>query len=137
MLAAWSGAVAGNSLDTSTTPAVATPGTETTSPVPSHIQVLAGSCAACHGTGGNSIGGNSIGSNSVSGTPVLAGLDHDYFVLQMQAFRSGERSATVMQRHAKGLTAEEIGQLATYFSQQKRIPGRLPPAQLMDIQHGD
>jgi len=68
---------------------------------------------------------------------VLAGLDHDYFVLQMQAFRSGERSATVMQRHAKGLTAEEIEQLATYFSQQKRIPGRLPPAQFMDIQHGD
>lgn len=68
---------------------------------------------------------------------MLAGLEHDYFVLQMQAFRSGERSATVMQRHAKGLTAEEIEQLATYFSQQKRIPGSLPPAQLMDIQHDD
>jgi len=137
MLASWSGAVAGNSLDISTTPAVAAVGTETSSPVPSHVQVLAGSCAACHGTDGNSIGGNSISGNSVSGTPVLAGLEHDYFVLQMQAFRSGERSATVMQRHAKGLTVEEIEQLATYFSQQKRIPGSLPPAQLMDIQHDD
>jgi len=127
MLAAWSGAIAGNSLDNSTTPAGTAAGTKTFPPAPSHIQVLAGSCAACHGTNGNSL----------SGTPVLAGLDHDYFVLQMQAFRSGERSATVMQRHAKGLTLEETEQLATYFSQQKRIPGILPPAQIMDTQHGD
>lgn len=95
--------------------------------VSSHIQVLAASCAACHGNNGN----------SASVTPVLAGLDHDYFVLQMNAFRSGERTATVMQRHAKGLTSEEIEQLAIYFSQQQRKPSLSPPAQIMDPHHDE
>lgn len=89
----------------------------------SHLRVLAASCAACHGTNGN----------SVSGTPVLAGLEKSYFVLQMQAFRSGERSATVMHRHAKGLTVDEIDQLATYFSQQKRVTSVLPNNQTLDV----
>jgi cytochrome c553 len=82
-----------------------------------HTQVLAASCAACHGTNGNSVGG----------TPVLAGLDATYFVTQMMAFRTGERTSTVMHRHAKGLTVEEIGALATYFSEQTREASRLPP----------
>jgi cytochrome c553 len=89
----------------------------------SHIRVLAASCAACHGANGN----------SVSGTPVLAGLDKSHFLLQMQAFRSGERSATVMHRHAKGLTVGEIEQLATYFSQQKRVTAVLPNNQTLDV----
>jgi cytochrome subunit of sulfide dehydrogenase len=88
-----------------------------------HIRVLAASCAACHGTNGN----------SVSGTPVLAGLDKNHFMLQLQAFRSGERSATVMHRHAKGLTVDEIDQLATYFSQQKRGNAEYPPNQILDV----
>ena len=75
-----------------------------------HVQVLASSCAACHGTGGNSAGG----------TPVLAGLDSHYFSKQMLAFRSGEQASTVMHHHARGLTLEEIDQLAAYFSQQPR-----------------
>ncbi|MFZ9643374.1 MAG: c-type cytochrome, partial [Candidatus Methylopumilus sp.] len=36
-----------------------------------HIQTLAASCAACHGSQGNSVGG----------TSVLAGLDASHFVL--------------------------------------------------------
>ena len=63
-----------------------------------HIQTLAASCAACHGSQGNSVGG----------TSVLAGLDASHFVLQMMAFKNGSRSSTVMHRHAKGLTVEEI-----------------------------
>ena len=86
-----------------------------------HTQVLAASCAACHGTNGNSIGGNSVG-----GTPVLAGLDKSQFVTQMLAFRSGGRASTVMHRHAKGLTLEEIDQLAQYFSEQRPMPASLP-----------
>ncbi|HQR50962.1 MAG TPA: c-type cytochrome [Methylophilaceae bacterium] len=81
-----------------------------------HQRVLAASCAACHGTNGNSVGG----------TPVLAGLDRSYFVLQMQAFRTGERSSTVMHTHAKGLTEEEIGLLAEYFSVEKRTASSSP-----------
>lgn len=75
-----------------------------------HLRILAASCAACHGTAGNSVGG----------TPVLAALDRTYFITQMQAFRSGTRPATVMQKHAKGLTEAEIEQLADYFAKQPR-----------------
>jgi sulfide dehydrogenase cytochrome subunit len=81
-----------------------------------HIRTLAASCAACHGTQGNSVGG----------TPVLAGLDQRHFTSQMMAFRSGERASTVMHRHAKGLTLEEIEQLAHYFAHQPRTPAVAP-----------
>jgi sulfide dehydrogenase cytochrome subunit len=81
-----------------------------------HIRTLAASCAACHGTNGNSVGG----------TPVLAGLDPGHFTTQMMAFRSGERKSTVMHRHAKGLTPEEIEQLAAYFAAQKRTSAITP-----------
>lgn len=81
-----------------------------------HLRVLAASCAACHGTNGN----------SVVGTPVLAGLDRNHFLLQMQAFRDGSRRSTVMHHHAKGLTPEEITQLADYFAEQKRVPVSSP-----------
>ena len=84
-----------------------------------HIQILAASCAACHGSQGNSVGG----------TSVLAGLDASHFVLQMMAFRNGSRSSTVMHRHAKGLTVEEINDLAVYFAQQKRVSPLNPPNQ--------
>lgn len=80
-----------------------------------HIRTLAASCAACHGTNGNS---HSI-------TPVLAGLDAQYFSTQMLAFKHQGRESTVMHHHATGLTDTEINQLAAYFSQQKRIT--LPP----------
>jgi cytochrome c553 len=76
-----------------------------------HTRTLAASCAACHGTNGNSLGG----------TPVLAGLERNHFVLQMKSFKSGERTSTVMHHHAKGLTDGEIEQLADHFAAQKRV----------------
>lgn len=76
-----------------------------------HIRTLAASCAACHGTNGN----------SHSTTPVLAGLDATYFSSQMLAFKNGSHSSTVMHHHAKGLTTDEIYQLANYFAEQKRL----------------
>lgn len=94
------------------TPLIATAEDDNTS----HQRVLAASCAACHGTNGNSVGG----------TPVLAGLDRSYFVLQMKAFRSGERSSTVMYTHAKGLTEEEVVSLAEYFFSQVRATSASP-----------
>ncbi|MFM1911100.1 MAG: hypothetical protein RJB18_491 [Pseudomonadota bacterium] len=84
-----------------------------------HIQTLAASCGACHGSQGNSVGG----------TSVLAGLDASHFVLQMMAFKNGSRSSTVMHRHAKGLTVEEINDLAVYFAQQQRVTALTPPNQ--------
>jgi cytochrome c553 len=73
-----------------------------------HIRTLAASCAACHGTNGRAVNGGAL----------LAGLDKTYFIAQMLAFKSGERKSTVMHHHAKGLNADEIETLATYFSAQ-------------------
>ncbi|MBI2311174.1 MAG: c-type cytochrome [Betaproteobacteria bacterium] len=77
---------------------------------PSRGQALAANCAPCHGTDGRSLGT----------TPVLAGASRGDFVQRMQEFRAGTRASTVMRRHAKGYTDEEIVQLADYFSALQR-----------------
>lgn len=88
-----------------------------------HVRSLAASCAACHGTNGNSTGK----------AAKLAGMDKAKFLTQMQAFKSGERAATVMHRHAKGLNSQEIDDLATYFSTQTpRQPAALPSQKLSE-----
>ncbi|MEI2635345.1 MAG: c-type cytochrome [Methylotenera sp.] len=92
-----------------------------------HIRTLAASCAACHGTLGNS-------SNA---TPTLAGLEAGYFITQMQGFRNGSRPATVMHHHSKGLDPEEINQLAVYFSLQKRAENIEPKPQSLKANHAD
>jgi cytochrome subunit of sulfide dehydrogenase len=86
-----------------------TAGCATTPPVDKHARNIASSCAACHGTNGNSVGG----------APVLAGLDKTYFVDQMKAFKSGSRPATLMNQHAKGYSDAEFELLASFFSAQK------------------
>lgn len=87
-----------------------------------HTRSLAASCAACHGSNGNSASGNA---------PSIASMDKATFVSRMLAFKSGERPATVMHRHAKGLTNQEIEDLAEYFWQQPRQTVRVvPPQQL-------
>jgi cytochrome c553 len=73
-----------------------------------HTRSLAASCAACHGTNGNSVGD----------TAKLAGKDKADFVTKMLAFKSGERAATVMHHHANGLNSQEIADLADYFAAQ-------------------
>lgn len=70
---------------------------------------LATACSGCHGTLGR----------SASGMPTIAGLDQAYIVKQMKDFKSGARSATVMQQIAKGFNDEQIEALAAYFSMQK------------------
>jgi cytochrome c553 len=50
----------------------------------------------------------------------------------MLAFKSGERASTVMQRHAKGLSAEEISDLAVYLTALRlRDPQPLPQQKLL------
>lgn len=71
-----------------------------------HIRVLAASCAACHGTNGI----------SVSTTPSLAGMPAQDFLTRMMQFRDSKKSGDVMTQHAKGLTADEIRKLASYFA---------------------
>jgi cytochrome c553 len=76
-----------------------------------YTQSLAATCANCHGTAGKGIPDGSI--------PKLAGLKNDYFVEQMQAFKSGTRPATIMHQLAKGYSDEQIRLLATYFASQQ------------------
>lgn len=90
-----------------------------------HIRTLAASCAACHGSNGNSAGI----------TPTLAGLDDGYFITQMLAFKNSTRPATVMNRHAKGLNIDEINLLANYFSTQKRITSLPPKSEKLQAAH--
>ena len=94
-------------------------------PTNQHTRTLAASCAACHGTQGNSMG--------IS--PVLAGLDATHFAAQMLAFKNGVRASTVMHHHAKGLTTEEINHLAVYFSQQTRLTSSAPKPQPLKANH--
>ncbi|MDH5357625.1 MAG: cytochrome C [Gammaproteobacteria bacterium] len=71
-------------------------------------ELLASTCAACHGTRGHSVGG----------TPSLAGLDELHIIKQMKEFTSALRPSTVMFHHASGYTTKEIELMATYFSRQ-------------------
>jgi len=88
-----------------------------------HIRSLAASCAACHGTQGNAV--------PAAKTAALAGLDKQDISTKLLAFKSGERSATVMHRHAKGLTTDEITALAEYFSlQAPHVAAPLTPQRL-------
>lgn len=73
-----------------------------------NVELLASTCAACHGTNGHSAGD----------LPSLAGVDKLYIVEQMQQFVSGERTSTVMMHHASGYTQAEIELMADYFSKQ-------------------
>lgn len=81
-----------------------------------HIQVLAGSCAACHGTQGNALAGNAV----------LAGFNQELFITKLNDFKSGKQASTVMHHHAKGLTDLEIQSLATYFSGLTAKPASSP-----------
>lgn len=96
-----------------------------------HIRQLAASCAACHGTQGNSVAANSEdGANAV-----LAGMETAEFTKKMLGFKDGSRKATVMHHHAKGLTIDEINQLAAYFSEQKRVVTTALKSQTLKADH--
>jgi cytochrome c553 len=64
-------------------------------------------CAACHGSNGIS---------QIPMYPNLAGQKEQYLVLQMNAFRDGERKSMVMAPMAKGLSDEDIANLAAYYA---------------------
>ncbi|MEY4768155.1 MAG: hypothetical protein RL637_794 [Pseudomonadota bacterium] len=66
-------------------------------------------CAGCHGTDGNSM---------VSSFPKLAGQHSSYLIKQLQAFKDGTRHAPMMVSFAKGLSAKEIEDVASFFALQ-------------------
>lgn len=69
----------------------------------------ASSCSGCHPA------------NAGVQTPVppLAGRNAGEIVTAMQAFRSGQRSATVMDRIAKGYSEAEVQAIAAWYAAQK------------------
>lgn len=95
-----------------------------------HARVLAASCAACHGTNGNAVTGSNENRNAI-----LAGRDANDFTTIMLGFKDGSREATVMHHHAKGLTEDEIRQLAVYFSKQKPTGAVLLKPQTLKTYH--
>lgn len=65
-------------------------------------------CAMCHGD------------NGISNVPIypnLAGQKEQYLVLQLKAFRSGERVNMAMTSHARPLTDQDIADLSAYYAQ--------------------
>lgn len=73
-----------------------------------YTQSLAATCANCHGTQGKGVREGSV--------PGLAGLKADYIAAQMQAFKSGARTATIMHQLSKGYSDEQVKLLADYFA---------------------
>ena len=64
-------------------------------------------CAACHGNNGISM---------IPMYPNLAGQKEQYLVLQMKAFRDGERKNMVMAPMATGLSDADIANISAYYS---------------------
>ncbi|HQR87443.1 MAG TPA: c-type cytochrome [Limnohabitans sp.] len=77
-----------------------------------HTRATAAMCANCHGTDGRTTEGSAI--------PSLVGMPKEYHILQMQAFKSGSRPATVMHQITKGLTDAQIETIAGYYATTKR-----------------
>lgn len=68
-------------------------------------EVLSLSCSTCHGTDGKSVGI----------IPSFFGRSSEYIEMALKAFKSGARPSTVMGRHARGYSDEEIRLIAEYF----------------------
>ena len=84
-------------------------------PVPALLQSRANeiyntTCAACHGTDGNS---------AAAANPNLAGQDADYITLQLAHFKGGIRVNATMQAMAAPLSDDDMRALGAYFAQQK------------------
>jgi cytochrome subunit of sulfide dehydrogenase len=67
------------------------------------------SCSGCH----------AAGANVDSPVPRLAGRNAADTVRQMQAFRTGEVQATVMDKVAKGFSDAEIQAIAAWYAEQQ------------------
>jgi cytochrome c553 len=70
----------------------------------------AASCSGCH---------PATNANADTPVPRLAGQDAGAILAAMQAFRSGQRPATVMDRIAKGFSDEEVMAMAAWFVTQR------------------
>lgn len=72
----------------------------------------ASSCSGCHAM-----------RRADTAVPPLAGRPAADIVAQMQAFKAGQKPATVMDRIAKGFTDAEVRAIADWYAAQKRADG--------------
>jgi cytochrome c553 len=72
----------------------------------------ASACSGCHPRAGG------------TAVPPVHGRAPDEIVAAMQAFRAGERPATVMDRIAKGFSDDEVRAIAAWLGAQKIGAGR-------------
>ena len=77
---------------------------------PTQGKMLSLSCASCHGTDGK----------SEAITPYIAGMGKASLYQMLLDFKYDRRKGTMMSKHAKGFTDEELEQVAYYFSKVKR-----------------
>jgi cytochrome c553 len=75
-------------------------------------------CAACHGVDGNSVNPE---------WPSLAGQHASYIVAQLQHYQQGTRSNELMSPQAAALQAQDMADLAAYFSSQSLVPKEADP----------
>jgi len=71
--------------------------------------MLSNTCAGCHGTDGKSPGA----------VPSINGKPKEFLEMAIKKYRSGEWDSTVMRRHVRGYTDEEISLIAEYFASKK------------------
>ncbi len=65
-------------------------------------------CVDCHGADGNA--------PLVPDYPKLGGQYHDYLAHSLEMYRDGDRKDPLMAQQAKGLSDQQIADLAAYFS---------------------
>lgn len=73
-------------------------------------EMLSLSCASCHGTDGR----------SETVTPYIAGMGKTTLYKILMDYKQGRREATMMQKHVKGFSDEELEQVSYYFSKVPR-----------------
>jgi len=75
---------------------------------------LSASCAACHGSDGNS---------PAASFPKLAGLGEKYLLKQLKDFKSGARANPIMAGQVAVLNESQMGDVAAYYASQTRSVG--------------
>jgi cytochrome subunit of sulfide dehydrogenase len=77
--------------------------------------LVAQTCFACHGPGGDS---------SEGAIPTIAGLPESYLLQVMRDYRYGGRFSTLMGQLVQGYTDDQLRLVADYFSQQPFIASK-------------
>jgi cytochrome c553 len=83
-----------------------------------------GTCAACHGTDGNS---------GVPANPKLAQQHPEYIIKQLTEFKAGKRVSPIMQPMAAGLSDADIRNIAYWAGSQKVKPGFAKDKELVSL----